>query len=55
MSGAGRARAPAKRGRTLQERINELQARAAKEKKRKDLVETIAQARRELQGLKGKK
>ena len=54
MSGAARVRAPAKRARTLQDRINELTARAAKEKKKKDLVETIAMARRELQGLRKK-
>lgn len=53
MSGVGRARAPGRR-KTLQERIQELQARAAADKKKKDLKETIAQARRELQGLRRK-
>lgn len=52
MSGAARARA---KHRTLQERLNALQARVAQEKKKHDLRETIAQARRELQNLKGKK
>ena len=54
MSGAARVQAKAKRGRTLAERIQELQLRAAADKKRKDLKETIAQARRELQGLRKK-
>ena len=52
MSGAARAK---KKPRSIQERINELQARAAAAKKRHDLKETIAQARKELQALGRKK
>ena len=54
MSGAGRARARAK-PRTIQERIQELQARADAVKKKTDLKEVIAHARAQLQALSRRK
>jgi hypothetical protein len=52
MSGTARAK---KRVPTIQERIAQLTAKAAALKKRSDLKETIAHARKELQALRGKK
>jgi hypothetical protein len=49
MSGAGRAKA---KRRSLDDRIKELQARAEVVKKKKTLLDTIANAKRDLESLR---